>query len=134
MIDTTAEQARFAGKIHCYVAIHSPIDRDDRFAIGIAVLGEAGYSLPSQLEFFTTYKEASNRAEELNKLFPYDADACVAIVADTMIRQRERRPTVDRLGNLLLEAEQDGTLDRLAGDVRHAETITDFCDAVHMFR
>lgn len=34
MIDTTAEQARFAGKILCYVAIHSPITRDDRFAIG----------------------------------------------------------------------------------------------------
>lgn len=107
MIDTTAEQARFPGKILCYVAIHSPISRDDRFAIGIAVLGEAGYSLPSELEFFTTYKEASIRAEELNKVFPYDADACVAIVADTMIRQRERRPTVDRLGDLLLEAEED---------------------------
>ena len=80
MIDTTTEQARFAGKILCYVAIHSPISRDDRFAIGIAVLGEAGYSLPSQLEFFTTYKEASIRAEELNKVFPYDADACVAII------------------------------------------------------
>lgn len=51
-----------------------------------------------------------------------------------MIRQRERRPTIDRLGDLLLEAEQDGTLDRLAGDIKDAETITDFCDAVHMFR
>lgn len=74
------------------------------------------------------------RAEELNGVFPYNMDACVAIVADTMIRQRERRPTIDRLGDLLLDAEKDGTLDRLARDVTHFETITDFCDAVHMLR
>jgi|GEM_PF-6038038 hypothetical protein len=134
MIDTTAEQARFEGKIFCYVAIHSPISGDDRFAIGIAVLGEPGYSFASALELFATYSEASIRAEELNRAFPYSVDACVAIVADTMIRQRERRPTLDRLGDLLLDAEKDGTLDRLAGDVKHAKTITDFCDAVHMFR
>jgi hypothetical protein len=104
------------------------------FAVGIAVLGEPGYSFASALELFPTYKEASIRAEELNRVFPYSVDACVAIVADTMIRQRKRRPTIDRLGDLLLDAEKDGTLERLAGDVRHPETISDFCDAVHMFR
>nr|WP_295468859.1 hypothetical protein [Mesorhizobium sp.] len=134
MIDTIAEQARFNGRIFCYVAIHSPINRDDRFAIGIAVLGEPGYSFPLALELFPTYNEASIRAEELNGVFPYSADACVAIVADTMIRQRQRRPTIDRLANLLLEATKDGTLDRLAGDVTHPETINDFCDAVQMLR
>lgn len=134
MIDTTAEQSRFDGKIFCYVAIHSPINRDDRFAIGIAVLGEPGYSFALALELFATYKEASIRAEELNEVLPYGADACVAIVADTMIRQRQRRPTLDRLGELLLEAEEDGTLDRLTADVKHPETVNDFCDAVHMFR
>lgn len=134
MIDTKAEQARFEGKIFCYVAIHSPISRDDRFAVGIAVLGEPGYSFALDLELFATYKEASTRAEELNSVFPYSLDACVAIVADTMIRQRERRPTLHRLGDLLLDAEKDGTLDRLAKDVRQSETIADFCDAVHMLR
>ena len=101
MIDTTAEQARYQGKIFCYVAIHSPISRDDQFAVGIAVLGEPGYSFALELELFATYKEASTRAEELNGVFPYSLDACVAIVADTMIRQRERRPTLHRLGDLV---------------------------------
>ena len=34
--------------------------------------------------------------------------------------ESERRPTIDRLGDLLLDAEKDGTLDRLAGDVSAA--------------
>lgn len=33
MIDTTAEHARFEGKIFCYVAVHSPVYRDHQFAI-----------------------------------------------------------------------------------------------------
>lgn len=58
----------------------------------------------------------------------------MTIVADTMIRQRESRPTLHRLGDLLLDAEKDGTLDRLAKDERQSGTIADFCDDVHMLR
>lgn len=134
MIDTTAEHARFEGKIFCYVAVHSPVYRDDQFAIGIAVLGEPGYSCPLTLELFPTYDKASTRAQVLNEVFSYSADTCVAIVADTMIRQSQRSPTIERLFDLLREATDDGTLDRLACDVAHPETIDDFCDAVEASR
>lgn len=134
MIDTTAERTRFEGKIFCYVAVHSPVHRDDQFAIGIAVLGEPGYSFLLVLELFATYDKASSRAEALNKIFPYSADTRVAIVADTMIRQSLQRPTIERLSDLLREATDDGTLDHLAGNAAHPETIEDFCDAVEASR
>lgn len=134
MIDTTAETDRFKGKIFCFVAVHSPVRRDDRFAVAITVLGEPGYSFPLALELFPNYEEASTRAQGLNEIFPYSADACIAIVADTMIRQNQRRPTIERLSDLLREATDDGTLDRLAGMVERSETINDFCDAVEALR
>jgi len=134
MIDTTAEHARFEGKIFCYVVVHSPVHRDDQFAIGIAVLGEPGYSFPLALELFPTYDKASRRAQELNEVFSYSVETCIAVVADTMIRQGQRRPTIERLSDLLREATDDGTLDRLASDVAHPETITDFCEAVEASR
>lgn len=134
MIDITTEQARFTGKIFCFVAVQSPVRHDNGFAIGIAVLGEHGYSLPLTLELFPAYDAAAIRAEALNKAFPYSAETCVAIVADTMIRQSQRRPTIERLSDLLHEATNDGTLDRLAGEVAHADTINDFCDAVEASR
>lgn len=130
MIDPVAEQARFAGKIFCYVAVHSPVRGDNQFAIGIAVLGEPGYSFPLTLELYPAYENAAARAEELNRNFPFSLEACVAIVADTMNRQRRQRPTVERLSDLLREATDDGSLDHLAGVVVHPETINDFCDAV----
>lgn len=130
MIEPVAEQARFAGKIFCYVAVHSPVRGGDQSAIGIAVLGEPGYSFPLALETYPTYEKAATRAEELNRIFPFSPEACVAIVADTMIRQRLQRPTIERLSVTLREATDDGTLDGLAGLVVHPETINDFCDAV----
>lgn len=134
MIDITTEQTRFTAKIFCFVAVQSPVRRDNGFAIGIAVLGEPGCSFPRALELFPAYDAASARAEELNKVFPYSPETCVAIVADTMIRQSQRRPTIERLSDLLQEATSDGTLDRLAGEVAHAGTINDFCDAVEAAR
>lgn len=130
MIDHAGEQARFENKIFCYVAVHSPVRRDQQFAIGIAVLGEPGYSFPHALELYPTYETAAARADALNRVFPFGPEACVAIVAETMIRQRLRRPTIERLSDLLREATDDGTLDRLAGLVAHCETVNDFCDAV----
>ncbi|WP_353645733.1 hypothetical protein [Mesorhizobium sp. WSM2239] len=121
-IDDT--RARFPGKLFAFAAVTT---RSSQFGIGIAVLGEAGYSVPQKREVFPTYDAASDRADQLNKELGYTQDTALAIIADTMIRQSHKRDVIHRLRDVLDEAEANGTLNRLHID---RDTIDTFVEAV----
>ncbi|RUW56827.1 hypothetical protein [Mesorhizobium sp. M8A.F.Ca.ET.021.01.1.1] len=87
IIDETVAAHNLTGKVWCFMAGMHPHPRLNTYLLGIATLGEAGWS-PMPRMGFETFGEANDRADSLNTLLPYSADTCIAIIADTMSRSR----------------------------------------------
>lgn len=84
---------RLPGRVWCFVGGMHPNPRAAAvgmgFVLGIATLGEAGWSPAQPVETFASYEAAAARAEALNDSLPW-AKSCDYIIADTMARSRSK--------------------------------------------
>jgi len=99
-----AERANYKGKVFAYAAMPNMHFRGKSgFMLGVAVLGEAGYSPRPQ--FFDDFSSAHEAADRLNAELGLDADTAVAIVADTMARSQRKNDDEAGLTTVKLSAE-----------------------------
>lgn len=96
------EQSARAGKVFCFVpVVNMHHAAKSPFMVAIAVLGEAGYTVPRYPVLHETYDSASEFADKLNALLPYDDTTRIGIIADTMNRSRIKAEEEDEENNPL---------------------------------
>lgn len=83
------ERQRHTGKVIAFVPIAG--SHGYPFALGVAVLGEPGYSRPNVPQSFNTYDSASDMADRMNSLLGLHPNTVAAIFAETLHRQTFRQ-------------------------------------------
>jgi hypothetical protein len=93
------------GKIFAYVPFQGR-HSSDYWSIGVATLGESGYSPAPVNIHFPTYDQASEFCEDLRRHIGFDADTATAIVMDTMRRSEFKREQESDTVTVKINAEQ----------------------------
>lgn len=92
---------------HENVFVFVPAIINDRFSgIGVAILGEAGYTLGAVTELFESYDAASFYADKLNDALGYSKNTAQAVIADTMHRSAFKREQEGDTITVKLNSEQ----------------------------
>jgi hypothetical protein len=135
------ERDRFRGKViaFCAVTVFATRPGNQPYGVGIAVLGEPGYSLTSVPMLHNSFESASDMADTLNTILGLHPDTAVVIIAETMSRQRfknrqkevadgwyfyEVKMSFHQMGGEPLEPDEDGIIaliEEAVGDIAYGD-------------
>jgi hypothetical protein len=92
------------GKIFAYVPFQGRFAPN--WSIGVATLGEAGYTPAPMNIHFPTYNQASDFCDDLRRHIGFDEETATAIIMDTMRRSEVKREQEGDKINVKLDGEQ----------------------------